>query len=501
MLQICLTVKFLTLDFYWTHRHRAAHKNQGRFFPSRHPPVGPVSCPTPTLSVFSRASSRADICRENQQISHFMANYKSTANVVLSVNGKQAEKVLSSLEKDAKRLEKQLAKAAAAGDKATMKKVQRELNQTNRLMDQLRGSSASVENVLRRLDKATPKELNKVLRQLKNELNGIERGTAVWDAHVAKIKAVKAEIDRVNDTMREQQSLSDRIIDWINKWQVALLAVGAAITGLILAGRKAVNAYAEMEQEMANVRKFTGMTAEEVEALNEEFKKMDTRTSREELNQLAQEAGRLGKTSQEDVLGFVRAADKINVALDDLGSGATLTLSKLTGIFGDEKRLGTEKALLSVGSVINELSQNCSASAPYIAEFASRMGGVGSQAGMTVQQIMGFAAVLDSNNQKLEASSTALSQVIVRIYQDPAKYARVAGMDVEKFANLVKTDMNAALIEFLSTLKQAGNMDVLSPMFKDMGENGSRAISALSTLANHISEVKAQQLVANEAFE
>ena len=430
-----------------------------------------------------------------------MANYTSTANVVLSVNGKQAQQMLSTLEKDAKRLEKQIAAAAKAGDKATMKKLQRELNNTNRLIDQLKGASASTERILSRLDKATPKELQKALRQLKNELNGIERGTAAWDAHVAKIKAVKAEIDNVNEAMREQQPLSDRVMDWINKWQMALLAVGAAITGLVMAGRKAVQAYAEMEQEMANVRKFTGMSAEEVEALNEEFKKIDTRTPREELNQLAQEAGRLGKSSQEDVLGFVRAADKINVALDDLGSGATLTLSKLTGIFGDEKRLGTEKALLSVGSVINELSQNCSASAPYIAEFASRMGGVGAQAGLTVQQIMGFAAVLDSNNQKLEASSTALSQVIVRIYQDPAKYARVAGMDVAKFADLVKTDMNAALIEFLSTLKQAGNMDVLSPMFKDMGENGSRAISALSTLANHIDDVKNQQLVANEAFE
>lgn len=430
-----------------------------------------------------------------------MANYTSTANVILSVNGKQAQKMLSQLEKDARRLEKQIAKAATAGDKATMKKLQRELNNTNRLMDQLKGASASTERILSRLDKATPKELQKALRQLKNELNGIERGTAAWDAHVAKIKAVKAEIDRVNETMREQESFSDRVANWLNKWQMALVAVGAAITGLVMAGRKAVQAYAEMEQEMANVRKFTGMSAEEVEALNEEFKKIDTRTSREELNQLAQEAGRLGKSSQEDVLGFVRAADKINVALDDLGSGATLTLSKLTGIFGDEKRLGTEKALLSVGSVINELSQNCSASAPYLAEFASRMGGVGSQAGMTVQQIMGFAAVLDSNNQKLEASSTALSQVIVRIYQDPAKYARVAGMDVQRFADLVKTDMNAALIEFLSTLKQVGNMDVLSPMFKDMGENGSRAISALSTLANNIDDVKRQQLVANEAFE
>lgn len=430
-----------------------------------------------------------------------MSNYNTTANVVLSVNGRQAQKVLSSLQEEAQKLERKLAKAATAGDKASMKKLQRELNSTNRLINQLQGSAATAEQVLRRLDKATPKELQKTLRQLRNELNGIERGTAAWDAHVAKIKAVKAEIERVNMTLAEQKSLSDRVMDWVNKWQMALVAVGAAITGLVMAGRKAVNAFAEMEQEMANVRKFTGMSAEEVGSLNEEFKKIDTRTPREELNQLAQEAGRLGKTSQEDVLGFVRAADKINVALDDLGSGATLALSKLTGIFGDEKRLGTEKSLLAVGSVINELSQNCSASAPYLAEFASRMGGVGSQANLMVQQIMGFAAVLDSNNQKLEASATALSQVIVRIYQDPAKYARVAGMDIEKFAKLVKTDMNAALIEFLSTLKQAGNMDVLSPMFKDMGENGSRAISALSTLANHISEVRSQQEVANEAFE
>ncbi len=286
----------------------------------------------------------------------------------------------------------------------------------------------------------------------------------------------------------------------MNDWAAGIAGGLASLTGIAAAAKAAVNAYAEMDQEMANVRKFTGMSAQEVETLNEEFKKMDTRSSREELNKLAQEAGRLGKTSQEDVLGFVRAADKINVALDDLGDGATLTLSKLAGIFGDEKRLGTEKALLSIGSVINELSQNCSASAPYLAEFASRMGGVGAQAGLTAQQIMGFAAVLDSNNQAVEASATALSQVIVRIYQDPAKYARVARLDIEKFAKLVKTDMNSALIELLSTLKQAGNMDVLSPMFKDMGENGSRAISALSTLAGHIGEVKAQQEVANEAF-
>ncbi len=230
-----------------------------------------------------------------------MASYSTTANVVLTVNGKQAQKMLSTLEKDAKRLEKGIAKAATAGDKATMKKLQRELNSTRKMMEQLRGTAFNVDNTLRRLDKATPKELNKALRQLQQQLNGIQRGTAAWDAHVTKIKAVKEELQRVNAAMSPQRSMWERMNIWLNNCQTALLGIGAAVTGLVLAGRKAVNAYAEMEQEMANVRKFTGMTAEEVEALNKEFRKIDTRTSREELNRLAQEAG--GRTPRQVLAG------------------------------------------------------------------------------------------------------------------------------------------------------------------------------------------------------
>ena len=60
-----------------------------------------------------------------------MANYTSTANVVLSVNGKQAQQMLSTLQREATNLEKKIAKAATAGDKATMRKLQRELSNTN----------------------------------------------------------------------------------------------------------------------------------------------------------------------------------------------------------------------------------------------------------------------------------------------------------------------------------------------------------------------------------
>lgn len=430
-----------------------------------------------------------------------MADYVTKAQVVLTVNGKQAENILKGLEKDAEKLREKMDSAAKIGDKDTVKKLRRELQQLDKQINQIKGTSQSVEHVLTNMDKATPKELNKALSKLKKELNGIERGSEAWTQHMEKIRALKAEINSLNEEMSEQQTLWEKIKGWIEDFELELTGAIAVITGFILAARKAVNAYADMEQEMANVRKYTGMTEAQVAELNERFKEMDTRTSREDLNKLAQEAGRLGKTSVEDVLGFVKAADKINVALDDLGDGATLTLSKLTGIFGDEERLGTEKALLSVGSVINELSQNCAASAPYIAEFTSRMGGVGAQAGMTVQQIMAYAAVLDSNEQKLESSATALSQMIIRIYQDPAKYAKAAGMDVENFTKLVKEDMNAALLEFLAALKNAGGMDVLSPMLKEMGENGQGVSSTFSILAKEIEQVKRQQEAANVAFE
>lgn len=430
-----------------------------------------------------------------------MADFIENSQINLNINAKQANMVLGTLKERAVQLRQELDRAASAGDAKGAKKIEKELRQVQKIITQSTKDTTTLEEVMRRLDKASPKELRKSLQVLNRQLSTLQRGSKEFDECASKIRRVREEMQRLNQAMTTQATRWERFNGWLNGCQTALMGFAAAITGAILAGKKAVQQYAGMEQEMANVRKYTGMAADEVERLNQEFLKIDTRTSREDLNKLAQEAGRLGKTSERDILGFVRAADKINVALDDLGDGATLKLSKLTGIFGDEERYGTEQSLLKVGSVINELSQNCSASAPYIAEFTERLGGVGAQAGMTIQQIMGFASVLDANAQKVEASATALSQVIVRLYQDPAKYARVAGLDIKEFSDLMRRDANSALILFLETLQKAGGMDVLSPMFKDMGENGSRAIAALSTLASNIDAVKSQQQEANKAFE
>lgn len=434
-----------------------------------------------------------------------MSDINANATVTLTVNGKQAQNMLEQLKRQAGDLEDKITKAAAAGDKVQLKKFQRELKQTRRQIGQIESATQGVENVLKRLDKASPKELNRTLKELKRSLNGIERGTDEWNKQCESIKRVKAEIANVNEELRETEKenvgLVDRINGFVDKWGNIIAGVAAVGTGLVMAGRKAVNAFAEMDAEMANVRKFTGLADDEVKELNEDFKKMDTRTSREDLNKLAEEAGRLGKSSKEDVLGFVKAADQINVALDELGDGATLTLSKLTNIFGDEARLGTEKSLLAVGSVINDLSQNCTASAGYLAEFGKRMAGVGAQAGMTIPQIMAFAAVLDSQGQACEMSATALSQLIMDLFKEPSKIAKATGMDLEELNKALKRSTNEGLLMLLQKLKELGNMDVLAPVFKNMGENGARASQVLATLAGNVEMVKWQQEQATQSFE
>ncbi|MCM1297319.1 MAG: phage tail tape measure protein, partial [Muribaculaceae bacterium] len=208
-----------------------------------------------------------------------------------------------------------------------------------------------------------------------------------------------------------------------------------------------------------------------------------------------------------DVQGYVEAADIINVALVDLGSGATQTIAKLTNIFGVEEMLGTKEAMLAVGSTVNVLSQNCTASKPYLVEFAQRMAGIGSQAGLTIPQILAFGAVLDANGQKVEMSATAIQKVIMNLANKNHEFAATLGIDAELLNQTLKHSAKDGLLMFLEALQKMGQ-DVgfenatmtLAPAFKDMGLDAARVSQVLSTLAMHLDEVKWQMGEADRAF-
>ena len=440
------------------------------------------------------------LCAQNISTLLKMARSVQTTTIQLDMSATQARTTMQALQTQAKQLKAALDNAVNIGDKNKAKQLQAQLTQTNTLIRNMQSNARNASSVLASLDRSSPNELKRTLSYLTRQLGKMSQGTEAYIRTAENIRRVRDQLNTVNTALRQQESY------WSRLKKSGAVAVGmiqgglATLSGLKNYSQEAVEHYANMQAEMANVQKFSGMTDEQVAALNEEFKKMDTRTGREELNRLAQDAGRLGKNSVDDVMGFVRAADKINVALDDLGDGATLTLSKLAGLFGVEKEYGTEQSLLKVGAVINDLSQNCSASAPYIAEFTSRMGAAGVQAGMTIPQIMAYAAVMDECNVNVEASSTALSQLIMKIFKEPAKYAKAAGLEVKEFYQTMTTDANAGFLMLIEALSKKGRLDRLAPIFSEMGANGSEAQKALGLLTQNIDKVRAQQEVANESF-
>ena len=433
-----------------------------------------------------------------------MSNINTTATVNLTINGQQPIQVLQQLRQNALQLESAIARAAAAGNRTDLRRLRKELTDTRRQIREIESSTMQVESVMRRLNRATPNELNRALQTLNRQLQYMERGSAAWNAHVAKIRQVKGELARLNAELRAQEGFWKRFTRTMNDWQSSIFMTAALLSGVVMAGRRAVNSFAEMEEQMANTRKYTQMAKEEVEKLNQAFKDMDTRTGRDKLNEFAQEAGRLGKTTMEDVQGYVEAADILSVALVDLGEGATQTIAKISNIFGVEQLLGTKEAMLSVGSTVNVLSQNCTASKPYLVEFAQRLAGVGAQAHMTIPEILAFGATLDANGQKVEMAASALSRTIMKLFQSPEEIAQTVGLNVEQFTETLKESTNEGLMMFLERLHEIGDKDALaalSPLFKDLGMDGIRMAQVLSVLSGKLEMVRWEQQEANKAFD
>ena len=344
------------------------------------------------------------------------------------------------------------------------------------------------------------KELANRQRELNAILRNIDPSLPEWKQYNQQLKEVNARIKELKGTATETGLSLGKLADGFNRYAAIGASALATLTGMTLTMRKCVDEYAQMEEAESQVIKYTGMTAEEVKQLNEEFKAMDTRTPREELNRLAGEAGKLGITGVQEVREFVEAANQINVALgEDLGEEAVNQIGKLSQMFGDESR-SLKDNMLAIGSAVNQVAQSTSASEPYLVQFTARMGGVGKQAKMSVTDIMGFASALDQNMLRSEMASTALSGLIMRIYQEPAKYAKLAGMDVEQFTQLVETDVNEAVMSFLSALNKMGGMAQMAPVLKEMQLSGAEAASVISTLAGNVDLVRKEQENANVAF-
>jgi TP901 family phage tail tape measure protein len=430
-----------------------------------------------------------------------MANSTQTFIGRVLLDDKQAKQTIALLEKQLEQVKQKKTDAFKKGDDT--KAFDKEINRINASLKTLRTNQEQVNRTFNNLSSASYKELSVVMKTVQKQLRSgaVERNSEEWKKLQQKLKEVKREMNAINSESKETTSLWSRFVNVLNTNWGAVSQIIAAYAGLSMTIRKCAQAYADMEESMANVRKYTGQTDEEVHRMNEDFKRMDTRTAREQLNELAGSAGRLGITSKDMIEEFVDGADKINVALgDDLGEGAVDKIGKLAQMFGEDKTKGLRGAMLATGSAVNELAQNSSANAGYIVDFTADLSGVGIQAGMTQAQLMGLASALDQNMQEEATSATVFSQLITKMYQEPAKFAKIAGVEVTKFSNLMKTNANEGLMTFLSAMKSRGGFAEMAPMFEEMQLNGTRAVGVLSAVASHLDQVRTAQNLATQSY-
>ena len=382
-----------------------------------------------------------------------------------------------------------------------MSQYDKEIDKTNIDIKETKRQMQLVDNTLAHLKTSSVRDLEYSIKILNQEMRGMDRGSEAFKQMQSQAKQLKVELEAVRAEGKAQQSWISRSADWFNRMQGIALGAIAAVSGVTLTVKKCVEEYAKMDDEMTNVRKYTGQAAEEVERMNEDFKRMDTRTPRQKLNQLAEDAGRLGITSTAAVEEFVDGADKINVALgDDLGDKAVSQIGKLAQMFGEDKTMGLRGAMLATGSAVNELAQNSSASAGYLVDFTARVAGVGKQAGFTQAQIMGLASVLDQNMQQDETAATAVQNLLAKMFQDSAKFAKIAGLNVKEFSKTLKEDANKALLQFLAAMKSKGGFADLAPMFEEMKMDGSRATGVLTVLADKLDDIRTAQGLATKSY-
>ena len=439
-----------------------------------------------------------------------MAKNIQEAEVIVTLNGTAAKKAVAELSQEFERLQKEALEAYKAGNDALGKKLDAQAQKLTKDIEITRRETKKFADIMKNLNGASLKELNSAAKQLRSEINKLTPGTKEFVEKSKQLQDVNTRINKLKSSFKglvtEEKAATvslKGLSEGFNRYFGMITAGIAAITGVSMALKKCAQDAAAMDDAYATVMKTTGRAHEEVEQLNDAFKKMDTRTAREELNKMAYEAGKLGFTGVENIRQFVEAADVINVALGDvLGEGATLEIAKLAQVFAQSTaaldNLDLKGRMLAVGSAVNQLGKESTASESYMVDFLGRLGGVATQAGISADQILGYASALDQMKQKVEMSATAFQKLIQQMIKKPEEFVEAARMPLDEFTKMMETDMNGAIKRVLEGFNQMGGFTQLVPVFKDMGLDGARAASVIAALAANLDKVSAAQATANE---
>ena len=381
--------------------------------------------------------------------------------------------------------------------------LRRQYSMLEQTLKGTRMSQSALNDILSRSKqgKASLDELRRAYKQLEEEMNQVNTTSKEFADKQKSMKELKKNIDEVTGATNKQGGAWHTALKNLTAY-VGLFSVFNHIKDLVTG---AIKKNLEYSGSLTDIRKVSGLTMEQVKQLSTELAKIDTRTSVDGLAQLAYQGAKLGmgKYGVEGMAQFVRAADQINVAIgEEMGEEALPALSKMVEVMGLIPKMGIEKAMEATGSAMFKLSSTSTSTSNDIVEFSKRLTGVARTAGITTDQLLALGSASSSMMLMPEVASTAMGKFIVALQKNHNLIAKELGIPDETIKNLYASGHAMdAIVLVLEKMRDKGNMNALGGIFKDLGSDGQRLVTAMVTMSKNVDMLKDHLYESQEAFE
>lgn len=432
----------------------------------------------------------ADIAKYNSELQEIEKRLEAVSGKTqkASMSWKQMKQVLAEPNKasgeDIKRtmeVIQQKIQQLPAGSKYVAD-LRRQYSMLEQTLKGTRMSQSALNDILARSKqgKASLDELRRAYKQLEEELNQINTKSKEFADKQKSMKELKKNIDEATGAANKHGSA----------WQTALKNLTAYV-GLFAMFNQLKTYFMDLfrlnmkySEQLTNIRKVALSTTDEVANLSKELAKIDTRTSIEELNNLAYAGAKLGITTQ-NLAGFVRAADQVNVALkEDLGDEALTALAKITEVMGLADKYGVEQAMLKTGSAIFRLASTSTATSGKIVDFSNRMLALGEQAALTTPDILALGAAVDSMALEPEVAATAFGKLVVELRKGTSPIEKSLGIASGSLKKMIESGRGMdAILTIFRRMGETKNLFALDGLFKDLGSDGARLVKTMVTMA------------------
>lgn len=431
-----------------------------------------------------------------------MATAKKT-QIVITANAAVAKKVMEELQQRIDGIKQKMAtlNVTTKQGQREFDKLKKELVSYNSAVSQNVTNYQRMQHAIKNLSSTSLNELKRALGAAKSEMGKLTIDDKRLPLIRKRVEALQGQIDKMTGSIHKQGGAWNTAMKNLTAY-VGMFALFNKAKELVTG---AIKKNFEYSGSLTDIRKVSGLTMDQVKQLSTELAKIDTRTSVDGLAQLAYQGAKLGmgKYGVEGMAQFVKAADKINVAIgEEMGEEALPALSKMVEVMGLIPKMGIDKAMEATGSAMFKLSTTSTSTSNDIVEFAKRLTGVARTAGITTDQLLALGSASSSMMLMPEVASTAMGKFIVALQKNHNLIAKELGIPDETIKNLYASGHAMdAIVLVLEKMRDKGNMNALGGIFKDLGSDGQRLVTAMVTMSKNVDMLKDHLYESQKAFE